>query len=84
MKNPKNNTQEVLLILINSGKVSIFDFPWLSGFRTRVSEIKNNYNLNLEAVNKTGKNRFGNTYTYVEHRLPKSEVKKAIQIYNSI
>lgn len=84
MKNPKNNTQEVLLTLINFGKVSIFDFPYLSGFRTRISELNLKYNINLEAVSKTQKNRFGNTFTYVEHRLPISEKNKAIQLYNSL
>lgn len=37
---PKTTEQEILLHLIENGKVSIFDFPYLSGFRTRISNLK--------------------------------------------
>jgi hypothetical protein len=84
MNNPKNNTQEVLLTLIKFGRVSIQDFGYLCGFRTRVSELVKKHGLNLESVSKTAKNRFGNTYTYVEHRLPLSEKNKAIKLYNQL
>lgn len=84
MKNPKNNTQEILLTLIQAGKVSIMDYSYLSGFRTRISELCREYGLYLEPKRKTGKNRFGNTYTYVEHQLPLTERQKAIEIYNSL
>ena len=84
MKKPKNNKQEVLLTLIDSGKVSIFDYPHLSGFRTRISELVRKHDIKLESVSKSKKNRFGNTFTYTEHRLPATEKNKAIQVYNSL
>lgn len=84
IKQPENNTQEVLLTLIHFGKVSLFDFPYLAGFRTRISELKNKLGLQLETVTKTNKNRWGNTYTYHEHILPDGERNKAINIYNQI
>lgn len=84
IKQPSNNTQEVLLTLIHFGKVSLFDFPYLAGFRTRISELKNKFELQLITVTKTQKNRWGNTYTYHEHILPDDERTKAINIYNNI
>jgi hypothetical protein len=84
LKNPKTNTQEILLTLIQKGKVSIMDFGYLCGFRTRISEIKNELNIGLETVHKSSKNRFGNNFTYSEHILPKSEIKNAIKLYNKL
>ena len=34
---PKTNNQEVLLTLILQGTVSIFDYAYMSGFRTRIA-----------------------------------------------
>lgn len=81
---PKNVRAKVLFKLIKQGKVSIEDFPYLSGFRTRVSEISLRYEIQMTAINKNGKNEFGRTFTYVEHHLDVSEVDKAIQVYNTI
>jgi len=77
---PKTNAQEILLTLINTGSVSIMEFPWLSGFRTRVSEL-NRSGLNLIADRRNKKNKFGNTFSYVIHRLPIEEVGKAKELY---
>ena len=52
-ESPTTSTQEVLLTLILQGSVSIFDFPYLSGFRTRVSNLCLNYGLNLERITST-------------------------------
>ena len=76
---PKNNTQEILLTLINTGSVSIMEFPWLSGFRTRVSELKRVLNLDCERKTKT--NKFGNNFTYVIHKLKESDLEHARNIY---
>ena len=40
MNTPKTTEQEILLHLIENDNVSIFDFPYLSGFRTRISNLK--------------------------------------------
>jgi len=78
---PKNNSQEVLLTLIKNGKVSIEDYPYLSGFRTRISELVREYGLILNPVKAT--NKFGRTIRYIEHHLEEIHIEKAIAIYNS-
>lgn len=81
---PKTSTQEVLLTLITQGNVSIFDFPYLSGFRTRISNLKLDYNLDIQTEKKTKENKFKNTYTYAYHTLPETEKQKAIDLYNEL
>lgn len=79
---PKTHTQEVLLTLISQKRVSIMDFPYMSGFRTRVSEITNLHGLTLERKMIKSFNKFGNSYVYALHRLKKkSEIEKAKKIY---
>lgn len=78
---PKTSTQEVLLTLINKGEVSIFDFPYLSGFRTRVSELVRRYKLPIETTLKDGENKFGNHYKYASHKLLQEDKEAAIKIY---
>ena len=59
---PTSNIQEVLLTLILQGYVSLFDFPVMAGFRTRVSNLVLVYKLNLETVKNSRCNKFGNKY----------------------
>lgn len=84
MTEPKNCTQEVLLTLILNGKVSIFDFPYLSGFRTRISDLRLKHGLNIHSENKKHKNKFNRIYTYAEHHLSEAEREKAIRIYSQL
>lgn len=79
---PKTNKQEVLYTLIEKGSVSIMDYSYLSGFRTRISEIGKELRLQKERVLKT--NRFGNTYSYVKHKLSVNDRHKAIELYNQL
>jgi len=81
---PKTNTQEILLQLILNGSVSIFDFSYLSGFRTRVSELVLTHELKLDKEMKSGKNKFGNTYTYALHKLPEEQKEFAINLYSKL
>lgn len=81
---PKTSTQEVLLSLILQGNLSIFDFPYLSGFRTRISNLKLDYNLDIQTETKRKTNKFGNEYKYAYHTLPESKKKKAINLYNEL
>lgn len=81
---PKNNRQEVLLTLIKNGKVSIEDYPYLSGFRTRVSELVLYYGLILNTKPVKSTNKFGRTITFAEHHLEEVNIEKAIAIYNTI
>lgn len=71
---PKSNKEEILLHLIQHGSVSIFDFPYLSGFRARISELKIEEHLDIESQQMCGKNKFGNTYTYHVHYLKNREM----------
>jgi len=80
----KTNEQEVLLTLILQGHVSIFDFPYLSGYRTRVSQLQSNHKLVLERTTDRRCNKFGNTYTYAIYKLPISEKEKAIELYHKL
>jgi len=81
---PKTNLQEVLLTLILKGNVTLFDFPVMAGYRTRVSNLVLKYGLSLETIRQKKKNQFGNTYTYHIHKLPADQKDKAIEIYNKI
>ena len=81
---PKTATQEVLLSLILQGSVSIFDFAWMSGFRTRISNLKLVYNLNIDTEKLKKINKFGNHYTYCKHNLPDGEKQNAIDLYLEI
>ena len=81
---PKTNLQEVLLTLILQGHVSLFAFPAMAGFRTRVSNLVLDYGLNLETTKAKRCNKFGNSYIYHIHKLPAIEKDKAIAIYNKM
>ena len=83
-KFPRTSEQEVLLTLITQGHVSIFDFGYLSGFRTRVSQLQTVHGLSLDRVIDKRCNKFGNTYVYAIHKLPESEKEKAINLYNKL
>lgn len=84
LSNPKTSRAEVLHHLITNGYVSIMDFPYMSGFRTRVSEFYTNNKLITQKKNINAVNKYKNVYTYVMHILPESERKKAISLYYSI
>lgn len=64
---PRTNIQEVLFEMISSGEVSIMDFPYLSGFRTRVSELHRKYGIKIKTISREGVNKFGNKYKYAVH-----------------
>ena len=82
MNLPTTNIQEVLYTLIKQGHVSIFDFPYLSGFRTRVSELRLEHNLEIESISLNRCNKFGNHYSYKLHRLKDRE--QAIELYKKL
>lgn len=84
LSKPTNNRSEVLYTLIEFGRTSLKDFPYLAGFRTRISELCLDYNLKLIHKSETGVNRFGNHYTYKLHLLPQEEKQNAIDVYNQI
>ena len=81
---PTTNTEEILLTLILQGYVSIFDFPYLSGFRTRVSNLQLVHGLKLNRVLNKRNNKFGNSFSYAIHRLPPEEKESAILLYKKL
>lgn len=78
---PKTSEQEVLLSLILDGSVSIIEYGWLPGFRTRISQLQTKRGLFLERIFLNRRNKFGNIFKYAKHSLPESEKDKAIEIY---
>lgn len=81
---PKSSEQEVLLTLILQGHVSIFDFPYLSGFRTRVSQLQLVRGLTLKTTMDKRSNKFGHPYIYAIHFLPEDQKSKAIELYKKL
>jgi hypothetical protein len=81
---PKTNEQEVLLTLILQGNVSLFDFFWMAGYRTRISDIQIKHFLFLEREVKQKVNKFGNSYNYAIHILPENQKEKAIELYHKL
>jgi len=81
---PTNTKAEVLSALIENGSVSIKNFSWMEGFRTRVSELALKHSIPLLKTTIVGLNKHGNTIRYIKHSLPPKEVNNAIQVYNLI
>jgi hypothetical protein len=84
LSNPTTNLQEILYTLIFNGRVSLMDFPYLSGFRTRVSELLTDYSLVLESERVKAINKFGNRYSYVVHILNDNQLEQAFEIYQRL
>ena len=66
---PNTFIQEILFYLIINGTVSILDFPHLSGFRSRISDLKRFYNLGLSTEIITNTSKYGNKSKYAKHIL---------------
>jgi len=81
---PTTNTEEILLTLILQGRVSIFSFPYLGSFRTRISELNNVYGLKLQRIMETRNNKFSNPFTFANHILPPEEKENAILLYKKL
>ena len=81
---PTNTQAEVLFVLIKKGSVSIKEFSWMEGFRTRVSELVLDYSIPLLKTNESGINKHGNTFTYKRHSLPLDKVDFALSVYDKI
>lgn len=79
---PRTYTQEVLFEMINNGEVSIMDFPYLSGFRTRVSELHRKYGIEIKTIHRQEINKFGNKYNYAVHSLV--DINHALDVYKEM
>ena len=65
---PKTTEQEILLHLIENVKVSIFDFPYLSGFRTRISNLTKKV-VKIESKLIKSLNKHCNSYLFALHSI---------------
>lgn len=80
---PKPNTdnQEVLFKAIQKGYVDCIMFGWMSGFRTRVSNLRK-MGVKFIPERITKKNRHGHNITFVRHKLKDQRAKDhALGIY---
>lgn len=84
LSEPLSYRARVLYTLIEKGGVSFKDFPYLAGFRTRISELKRGFNVKLIPTVVTDVDKYGNHYYYKHHSLPLEEINNAIQVYNQI
>lgn len=84
LSNPNNTKAEVLFELIKKGSVSIKEFSWMEGFRTRVSELVLNHSIPLLKTTESSVNKHGNTIYYKRHSLPLDKVEFALGVYNKI
>lgn len=84
LSEPLSYKARVLYTLIKKGGVSLKDYPFLAGFRTRISELKRDYNVKLIPTVVTDVDKYGSHYYYKHHSLPPEEVNNAIQVYNLI
>lgn len=79
LKIPSSNREEIILTLIDANEViGIRDFPYMAGFRTRISELKRDEiiqeGIKLVTTNHVGYNKFGNSYVYAKHAIDGSEL----------
>lgn len=82
LNRPKTSLQEVLYELIYKEFISYENFAYLQGFRMRISELRRS--LNIISTPKVKYNKYGNSYTMSLHRLPISEVEKAVILYKKL
>jgi hypothetical protein len=84
LSSPNNTQAEVLFELILNGSVSIKEFSWMEGFRTRVSELNRKHLIPLLKTNETAKNKHGNSFHYKRHSLPSDKLEFALGVYEKI
>lgn len=81
---PKNTQAEVLFVLIEKGSVSMKEFSWMEGFRTRVSELNKKHLIPLLKTTEKVENKHGHTICYKRHSLPLDKVDFALSVYEKI
>ena len=79
----KGQLQDVLKMLIERSGVSERDTNY-NGFRTRISELKNEHGLNVRTIKIKFVNTFGRNGSYHRHFLYSIDKPKAIILYNQI
>lgn len=82
MKDPKTKMAKFLKALIEKKEVSIKTFGE-SSMRSRISDLRNDYGLNIESKMNEDINEFGNTYRYSSYIL-RTPQKDSLKIYEKI
>ena len=82
MKDPKTKMAKFLKALIEKKEVSIKTFGE-SSMRSRISDLRLDYGLNIESRMIEATNEFGNTYRYASYVLL-TKKNDALKIYNKI
>lgn len=82
MKDPKTKMAKFLKALIEKKEVSIKTFGE-SSMRSRISDLRLDYGLNIESRMIESINEFGNTYRYASYVLL-TKKNDALKIYNKI
>ena len=82
MKDPKSKMAKFLKALIEKKEVSIKTFGE-SSMRSRISDLRLNYGLNIESRMIESINEFGNTYRYANYVLRTTQ-KDSLKIYEKI
>ena len=83
LPSPKCQIACVLKMLIESDGVSERDTPF-NGFRTRISELKREYGLNVKTLKQEFISQFGRKSYYNKHYLLEFDKDQAIELYNKI
>lgn len=80
---PTNQAADILKALIESNGVSELNKDY-NGFRSRISELKRKFGLNIRFIQKEFVNRFGRKSHYREHFLRNADKKEAERVYREI
>lgn len=80
---PINQTADILKVLIEQPGISEKSFSY-NGFRSRISELRNIFGLNIRHVEKEFVNKFGHKSRYREHFLYDGDKEKAKEVYEEI
>lgn len=79
----KNQMAAVLKLLIETKGVSERDTPF-NGFRSRISELRLEFNLNIRHVKENFVTQFGKLSHYNRHFLLECDKAEAIELYEKI
>jgi hypothetical protein len=86
LQEPIDNIEEVINTILTQGNVSIKDFPYLSGFRARISDIRDlleDKDAELISTPSQSVNKFGRTYTYMVHHIQPKDFITLLKIYTN-
>ena len=85
LEEPKTHKAEILHTILQKGEVSLMDFPHLSGYRTRLSELRRVLPCSaLKRELREGKSKFNNPFKYAAYILNDFHQRTVLKVYNEI